>query len=231
MKNLKIKTGLMVVLAIFICILLISTLTGWRSALLSHDAISRLYYIGVEAGTDLQVASARMVRARLALAGSFLEMQAGERDMAAASLTRTSSWLDEANQRFDEFLVLSSDAVWSTQVAELQGLFGQYQQAVQQQIRALQQENLNAYVQANLQAREATSAFDQAVQRFEQRLYSRVEQIMADAAQRYWLARLEALLFIAAGLLISAGFWWFIRQRLLLPLQQAGAHFLSLIHI
>lgn len=221
MKNLKIKAGLFVAGGVFAVMLLISTLTGWQSAMSSRVAIEHLHRVGITAATDLEASNTHMIRARVALAGSFIEAQAGNMDSAAVSMDWAVRLVDEANERFNRFLSQIQDA-------ELDKLFRRYHQVLQLQAEALQNGQPDEYIRINLRAREVTSEFEQSLRRFEQQLEAQIDLIMTEAFYRYRLSLLEAVLFTLGTLLTTVACWWFIRNRLLLPLEDANGHFLRM---
>lgn len=77
------------------------------------------------------------MRSRIALAVGFVELQAGEKDKAEVSATRSKKFLAEALPHFQQFVTAGADGQQKAQVEELQQLFVSYDAAVNESIQAL----------------------------------------------------------------------------------------------
>lgn len=86
LTHLKIRTGMFWVLALFVCALLVSSLTSWRSALSSDEQIQNLHQVGVTQNSRVHLAYLRLLRSRVGMAGAFLETRTGDTVKAQASL-------------------------------------------------------------------------------------------------------------------------------------------------
>lgn len=230
LKNMKIRTGILCVIALLGGSLLMSTLTGWWSARNSDEDIMVLHALGVERNTELQKTYIRLARARIGIAGAFLERQAGDNEAASTSLQRTQELLAEADHYFAVFSQRLAGDDWQALKSELVRTFAAFRTPLEEQKRTLEagdisgQEALTQYTAANLQVRRANDAFDQSVRSFEERIAAHVAETIDSADDRYALAQIEAVLFLAFAVLITLGCWWFIRSGLLKPLQVAGEH-------
>ncbi|CAD5106882.1 methyl-accepting chemotaxis protein [Zestomonas carbonaria] len=225
LPDLKIRTGMLGVLALLTAALLISTLTGWWGARSSDTQIQGLHDIGVERAAQLQTAYVRLLRARLGMAGAFLETRVGEVDKARVSLRRSEELFNESVRSFESFARESGGDAWQALERDLGESFGAYRATLEEQMRALEEGSEARYIEVNLAARAANDTFEQAVQAFNRQVESYTGSIMTDAHARAELAVIEAVLLLVATLLLAAGCWWFIGTRVLAPLREAGRHF------
>ncbi|WP_312958209.1 methyl-accepting chemotaxis protein [Stutzerimonas nitrititolerans] len=225
LPNLKLRTGISIVLLTLIAALLVSTFTAWRGAKTSMEQVQNLYQQGIERGGQLQKAYARLLRARVGLAGAFLETSAGELDKAQATLVITERLVDEADTAFAAFSDGSAGNAWQTLKQGLQQTFGVYHAALDEQLQALQSGSQSRYIEVNLKARAANDDFDKALQAYEQRMDSHTAAVMQGAHDRYALALTEAIVLTLVTLLLAAGCWWFITSRVLVPLREVGSIF------
>lgn len=231
LKNMKIRTGILCVITLLSGSLLVSTLTGWLSARNSDEDIMVLHALGVERNTELQKTYIRLARARIGIAGAFLERQTGDNDAAHTSLQRTQALLAEADHYFAAFNQQLTGNEWQALKAELAQTFAAFRTPLDEQKTTLQtadftgQHALDQYTAANLLVRKANDDFDQSVRKFEERIAAHVAETIDKADDRYALAQIEAVLFLAFAGLVTLGCWWFIHSGLLKPLRVAGEHF------
>ncbi|AKV05955.1 chemotaxis protein [Pseudomonas fluorescens NCIMB 11764] len=225
LTHLKIRTGMFWVLALFVCALLVSSLTSWRSALSSDEQIQDLHQVGVTQNSRVHLAYLRLLRSRVGMAGAFLETRTGDTVKAQASLQRATTLFQEAIDYFDTFAAQEKSSGSTLQSDELQQAFAVYRDTLEEQMKALSQGSEARYIEVNLKARTANDRFDMALVGFEKQLDVQTAAIMDQAHSRYSMAQAQAvILFVIAGLLV-AGCWWFIASRVLRPLREARQHF------
>ncbi|WP_423835662.1 methyl-accepting chemotaxis protein [Stutzerimonas stutzeri] len=202
-----------------------STFTAWRGAKISMEQIQNLHLQGIERGGQLQKAYARLLRARIGMAGAFLETSAGDMDKAQATLVITERLIDEADTAFAAFIHDSAGDSWRSLEQNLQQAFTVYYVALEEQLQVLHAGSLSRYIEVNLTARAANDSFDKALQDYEQRMDAYTTAVMQDAHDRYALALTEAIVLTLMTLLLAAGCWWFVTTRVLAPLREVGSIF------
>src|SRR6218665_1030492 len=226
LNDLKIRTGMLLVLVLMTVALLACALTGWKAASDSEKQILDLHEISIERSAQLQKAYARLLRVRVAMAGAFLEGQAGEQDKARISMQLSESLFQEAKTAFGLFKTGSSnDVEWQRFEQELDVTYAGYHEVLIEQLQALKDNSQSRYIEVNLKAREANNRFDKTVISYEQQVEQHINGIMTDAHGRYQLAQVEALVLLVVTVLLSLGCWWFIARHVLKPLSEAGKHF------
>ncbi|WP_095108617.1 methyl-accepting chemotaxis protein [Pseudomonas sp. Irchel 3E20] len=225
LTHLKIRTGMLWVLALFVCALLVSSLTSWRSSMNSDAQIERLHEVGVTQNSRVHLAYLRLLRSRVGMAGAFLEARAGDSEKAAASLQRAKTLFEEALVFFEAFSAQEKKHPSALDIAALQQAFAVYRSTLNEQMQALKDGSEERYIAVNLKARAANDSFDTALTAFEQALDAQTVAIMDEAHTRYSVAQVQAVVLLLIAGLLAAGCWWFIATRVLRPLREAGRHF------
>lgn len=225
LTHLKIRTGMLWVLALFVCALLVASLSSWRSSLSSDEQIQNLHEVGVTQNSRIHLAYLRLLRSRVGMAGAFLEARAGDTEKAQASLQRATSLFEEAIGFFDAFTAAEKQRQSALESGPLQQAFAIYRSTLEEQMQTLREGSEARYIEVNLKARAANDGFDTALQDFEKQLDVQTAAIMTQAHARYGLAQIQTVVLMLIALLLAAGCWWFIASRVLRPLREAGEHF------
>lgn len=225
LKHISVKTGILLILAIFSVALSSLSLFSWSGARSSDQGMRDLYAMAVLQVNPLSDTYGMMMRSRIALAAGFVELQAGEKDKAEVSATRSKKFLSEAHPRFQQFVDAGTKGKQKEQVQKLQQLFIHYDAAVNESIQALADGSTEHYIAANLKARDANALFQEAIQTFMQGAEQANSSYMEMAGSRYLMASGLTVFFILLTLTLMAGGWWFMQKVLLQPLQLAGQHF------
>lgn len=225
LKHISVKTGILLILAIFSVALSSLSLFSWSGARSSDQGMRDLYAMAVLQVNPLSDTYGMMMRSRIALAAGFVELQAGEKDKAEVSATRSKKFLSEAHPRFQQFVDAGTKGKQKEQVQKLQQLFIHYDAAVNESIQALADGSTEHYIAANLKARDANALFQEAIQTFMQGAEQANSSYMEMAGSRYLMASGLTFFFILLTLTLVAGGWWFMQKVLLQPLQLAGQHF------
>lgn len=225
LKHISVKTGILLILAIFSVALSSLSLFSWSGARSSDQGMRDLYAMAVLQVNPLSDTYGMMMRSRIALAAGFVELQAGEKDKAEVSATRSKKFLSEAHPRFQQFVDAGTKGKQKEQVQKLKQLFIHYDAAVNESIQALADGSTEHYIAANLKARDANALFQEAIQTFMQGAEQANSSYMEMAGSRYLMASGLTVFFILLTLTLVAGGWWFMQKVLLQPLQLAGQHF------
>ena len=225
LKHISVKTGILLILAIFSVALSSLSLFSWSGARSSDQGMRDLYATAVLQVNPLSDTYGMMMRSRIALAAGFVELQAGEKDKAEVSATRSKKFLSDAHPRFQQFVDAGTKGKQKEQVQKLQQLFIHYDAAVNESIQALADGSTEHYIAANLKARDANALFQEAIQTFMQGAEQANSSYMEMAGSRYLMASGLTVFFILLTLTLVAGGWWFMQKVLLQPLQLAGQHF------
>nr|WP_276583683.1 methyl-accepting chemotaxis protein [Pseudomonas sp. RIT-PI-AD] len=221
----KIRTGLFCVLVSFVSVLLISVSIAWENARSSDQQIRDLHLNGIQQPGMVSDAFILMLRARVGLAGAFLEQQEGEEAKAQVSQQRAVALLEEARKRFAAFAQTRHPDVWGPLAARMLESFDAYLGAVRAQGAALQGRSANDYIAANLKARDANGVFYEAFNAYTEQVERHTQGVMEGAAGRRHLAESSAVALGLIALLLAVGCGLFISRRVLGPLRETGEHF------
>jgi len=223
--RIKLSTGMMLVMGAFILALLASSALGWRDAFDARTALQEFNQLSVEQRNPLQETYALFTRSRLALAGGFLEMQAGQLENANTSKQRSQALLDQGDVQFKRFMGVPKDPNAAQLAADVDKVYGAYRSLVMEQQKAVEDIDLNAYNDANLRARDAGTTFETAYRAFLKRADERSVQAMANADARYTMAQNLAIGSIVLALALAVICWLFMTRGILRPLREAERTF------
>ena len=223
--RIKLSTGMMLVMGAFILALLGSSALGWRDAFDARNALQEFSRLSVEQRNPLQETYAFFTRSRLALAGGFLEMQAGQLENANTSKQRSQALLNEGDVQFKRFMSVPKGPIATQLAADVDKIYGTYRSLVAEQQKAVEDIDLNAYNDANLRARDAGTAFETAYRAFLKRADERSAQALATADTRYTMAQSLAIGSIVLALALAVICWLFMTRGILRPLREAERTF------
>ena len=225
LKNVKIRTALLLILLLFSGVLVVSSINAWFSAKDAHQALAQLNRITEEQTVPVTNTLITVLRARLAVIGAEAEYQNGNLNDARFSHEASVRFAREAADTFSLFL--RSDKSPATQgiAREVAARFDQFEQAAQRLNLALEARDRSAFLAANLQAREASEGYYAALQAFQQQLAQDRHSRMEMAQARYDSATYEAVGVTLLSLLLVAFSLGYVRRQVTAPLELAQSHF------
>ena len=224
-EKIRIRTGLTWVLGLFFAALLASSLLAWRDAKTSYDGMQELDLVADQQVTPLQEVFALFLRARVALAGGFLEMQDGQMEKSAVSVQRAESFLEQAEKTIKTYMAVPKSEEGQQRALAVEAAYRTYAQAVAAQTRALTAKFAPDYIAANLVARESNSAFEKAMLHYFERTTERSKNVLAAAKQRYNTSLISAISLTALAILLLIGCALFIGRGVLKPLRDTTTQF------
>ncbi|WP_454673079.1 methyl-accepting chemotaxis protein [Achromobacter pestifer] len=225
-KNLKIRTGLLVVLTLFVLALAGATSMGWLFAKAADEAVDDLNRVATEQTRPLYETQVLLLRTRITLVAAYLDVQARRGAQAQASVELAAKSLSDARQRYATFQRVPkvTDAARKL-TADLDGIFNAYVRSIDALGEALQKQSAENYVIAVTDARAADARFEERVIAFLAHTERRAAQINDASDQRYNLAELATVIMLALAVVLAAGCWRFISRQVLSPLKDAAQHF------
>lgn len=224
--NLKIRTGILVSLALLFTALLLSILTGWYFSLLSDQDMKRVDEVGIAGANNLQNAYELLLLARLGTVRVYNTFQTDpSSSVAHEQLERSAQQLSEAEQRIQALLPLQKYAYWKPYIFAVYASFENYRQALLNIIANLESGITLEYPSLDDQAFERYESFSADVNTFREHLNTRMVQNMADADQRYELSRNLSVLFCFIALSLITVSVRFVSNYFLKPLQDTLEHF------
>ena len=222
--HLKIRTGMIVVLLLFVVALLFSTLNSWWSGLSSYDQIDEL------GRTSLQIdginnALLLAIRTSANVSSAFIETTGGRFDEAEARLVRSEAIWSEAIAK----LTASTTGLRTPQLKalaqDLNGAFAEYGEAIVGQRAATRARSAEQYFQVNIAAGNGMTKLQQIRVKLVGELGARAQEINEEAAARLNTSKTLAIGLILLTVALVVVCWIFISASVLRPLRKVGEHF------
>jgi len=220
--NLKLRTGLLIVLGLLSLALWSALWVAWsnaRQAAQALDAISQLSDRQLEPLHETE----RLLLAALAnMDNACINLQRGDQIKANDYTRKASAALLQAKQIFNVYRQISGNDSRSAQVLTA---YEKYQDVLTAREEALYDVSLDAYTAAAANAEQADASFQatlHAVIQYAQQM-SDAERVAAER-RAIWATYLASALFVLS-LVLCGSAWLFISRFLLHPLRVTGRHF------
>jgi methyl-accepting chemotaxis protein len=225
-KNLKIRTGLLAVLTLFVVALAGATSMGWLFAKAADEAVDDLNRVSTEQTRPLYETQVLLLRTRITLVAAYLDVQAGRGAQAQASVDQAAKFLNDARQRYGVYQRVPKLSEAGRKLAgDLDGTFNAYVRSIDSLGEALQKQSAEQYVTAVADARAADARFEERVTAFLNHTEQRAVEINTASDRRYDQAEISTIVMLALALVLAIGCWRFISRQVLSPLKDAAVHF------
>ena len=222
--HLKIRTGMIVVLLLFVVALLFSTLNSWWSGLSSYDQIDEL------GRTSLQIdginnALLLAIRTSANVSSAFIETTGGRFDEAEARLVRSEAIWSEAIAKLTASTTDLRTPQLKALAQDLKGAFAEYGEAIVGQRAATRARSAEQYFQVNIAAGNGMTKLQQIRVKLVGELGARAQEINEEAAARLNTSKTLAIGLILLTVALVVVCWIFISASVLRPLRKVGEHF------
>ena len=226
LKNLKIRTGLLAVLTLFVLALAGATGMGWLFAKTADDAVDDLNRVSTEQTRPLYETQVLLLRTRITLVAAYLDVQAGRATQAQTSVDQAAKFLTDARQRYAVYQQVPKVTEAAKKLtADMDGVFTAYVRSIDALGEALKQQSAEGYVTAVANARAADARFEERVVAFLNHTERRAADINTASDLRYVQAEISAIVMLVLALILAIGCWRFISRQVLTPLKDAAVHF------
>ncbi|WMD18507.1 methyl-accepting chemotaxis protein [Achromobacter seleniivolatilans] len=226
LKNLKIRTGLLAVLTLFVLALAGATGMGWLFAKAADDAVDDLNRVSTEQTRPLYETQVLLLRTRITLVAAYLDVQAGRATQAQTSVDQAAKFLTDARQRYAIYQQVPKVTEAAKKLtADMDGVFAAYVRSIDALGEALKQQSAEGYVTAVANARAADARFEERVVAFLNHTERRAADINTASDLRYVQAEISAIVMLVLALILAIGCWRFISRQVLTPLKDAAVHF------
>ncbi len=222
--HLKVRTGMLGVLLLFVVALLFSTLNGWRSAVLSHDQIDELGRTSRQID-GINNALLLAIRTSANVSSAFIEIVGGRAEDAEARLVRSEAIWNEAIAKVNASTTDLRDPQLMALADGLKQAFDEYGAAVVDQRAAARAHSAEAYFHVNIAAGNGMTKLQEIRVKLIGALDARTQAINTQAAARLQAAQTLAIALILLTLALAVACWFFISGTVLRPLRVAGEHF------
>jgi len=222
--DLKIRTGMITVLVLFIAALLFLTLSSWRAAVTSHDEIIELNSATIVIdGVNNSLLLATRTSANVSSA--FIESMGGHVEDATARLLRSEGIWAESIAKLNAAADAINDPVLKGMADELKVCFDKFGAAVGGQRAAVRALSAADYIESNKAAVDGMAKLQAVRLKLVGELETRSKQIIVQSVDRLKLAQTVAATLGVIILAMAILCWVFIATRVLRPLRDAGQHF------
>jgi len=225
LKHVKIRSALLVILLVFSGVVIVSSVNAWWSAKDAYQGLVQLNTITEEQTVPVTNALITVLRARLAVIGAEAEYQNGNLSNARHSHEASVTFARDAADTFQTFLQAEKSSGVVAIAQRIETSFKQFQQAAVQLNKALEARDRSAFLEANLQARNASEGYYAALLEFQERAASDRQRRMDHALDDYEMARLQAIVVTLLAIVLVSLSLWFVRRHIVAPLLLAGEHF------
>jgi len=137
LKDVKIRTALLVILLTFSAVLILTSINAWLAARDAHRALAELDRVTREQTVPVTNTLITVLRARLAVIGAEAEYQNGNLADARHSHEASVRFAREATELFQPFLAAHKSASIQPVARQMEHRFSQFQQAVERLNQAL----------------------------------------------------------------------------------------------
>ena len=225
LKHVKIRSALLSILLIFSTVLILASLNAWWSARDAHQGLVKLNTITEGQTVPVTNTLITVLRARLAIIGAEAEYQNGNLSNARHSHEASMQFAADAESIFQQFMQAQKSPGIVSIAHRIETSFEQFQQAAVQLNTALDARDRSAFLEANLQARNASEGYYAALLEFQKRAATDRQVRMEQAQSGYEAARLQAISLTLLALVLVSLSVWFVRRQVVNPLLLAGEHF------
>ncbi len=225
LKHLKIRTTLLAVVLVFSSVLVVTSILAWLSAKTTYQAMIDLNRVTEEQTIPVTNTFITVLRSRLAVIAADAEYQSGNLQNARFSQDASARFAREAADLFRGVMQAQKSAETQGVAERAAASFAQYEQAMVQLNRALESRDRGAFLEANLQAREASNRFYEQLQIFQKQMAQDSQARMGEAQERYDQAAIKAVVVSLLSLFVVGISFWLIRKQILRPLEVAQEHF------
>ncbi len=222
--HLKVRTGMLGVLLLFVVALLFSTLNGWRSAVLSHAQIDELGRTSRQID-GINNALLLAIRTSANVSSAFIETVGGRADDAEARLVRSEAIWSEAIAKINASTTDLQDPQLMALAEDLKQAFAEYGAAVVGQRAATRARSADEYFHVNIAAGNGMTKLQEIRVKLVGALDARIQAINTQAAARLQATQTLAIALILLTLALAVACWTFISSAVLRPLRVAAEHF------
>ncbi len=222
--HLKVRTGMVAVLVLFVVALLLSTVNNWSAAVRSHEQIVQLDQATKQID-GINNALLLAIRTSANVSSAFIEAVGGHREEAEARIGRSETIWAEAIAKINSATADITDPVLKGLADDLKKAFDEYGRAIVGQRAAARAQSATDYFQVNIAAGNGMTNLQAIRVKLVGELDQRSKMVVIQSAERLALAQTLSISVVVITLVLAVLCWMFISARVLRPLRYAGEHF------
>ncbi|MDT9631008.1 HAMP domain-containing protein [Pseudomonas sp. JV449] len=222
--HLKVRTGMIGVLVLFVIALMFSIVNSWSSAVRSYDQVDELRHTSQQIdGINNSLLLA--IRTSANVSSAFIETVGGRLEDAEARLVRSEGIWSDAIAKLNASTADISDPKLQALANELKAAFAEYGTAIVGQRAATRARSADQYFVVNISAGKGMTKLQEIRVNLVGALDARAAEINQEASDRLATAKRLSLALACITLALAVICWMFISGRVLRPLREAGEHF------
>jgi len=222
--HLKVRTGMIGVLVLFVIALMFSIVNSWSSAVRSYDQVDELRHTSQQIdGINNSLLLA--IRTSANVSSAFIETVGGRFEDAEARLVRSEGIWNDAIAKLNTSTADIRDPKLQALADDLKAAFAEYGTAIVGQRAATRARSADQYFVVNISAGKGMTKLQEIRVNLVGALDARAAEINQDASDRLATAKRLSLALACITLALAVICWMFISGRVLRPLREAGEHF------
>ena len=222
--HLKVRTGMIGVLVLFVIALMFSIVNSWSSAVRSYDQVDELRHTSHQIdGINNSLLLA--IRTSANVSSAFIETVGGRFEDAEARLVRSEGIWNDAIAKLNASTADIRDPKLQALADDLKAAFAEYGTAIVGQRAATRARSADQYFVVNISAGKGMTKLQEIRVNLVGALDARAAEINQDASDRLATAKRLSVALACITLALAVICWMFISGRVLRPLREAGEHF------
>ncbi|MBD8482757.1 methyl-accepting chemotaxis protein [Pseudomonas coleopterorum] len=222
--HLKVRTGMIGVLVLFVIALMFSIVNSWSSAVRSYDQVDELRHTSQQIdGINNSLLLA--IRTSANVSSAFIETVGGRFEDAEARLVRSEGIWNDAIAKLNASTADIRDPKLQALADDLKAAFAEYGTAIVGQRAATRARSADQYFVVNISAGKGMTKLQEIRVNLVGALDARAAEIIQDASDRLATAKRLSVALACITLALAVICWMFISGRVLRPLREAGEHF------
>ncbi|PND34957.1 methyl-accepting chemotaxis protein [Achromobacter pulmonis] len=223
--NLKVRTCIILVLLLFTAAMFISNGVAWLGLDSSNQKMVQVNSAYSTQALQLDRAYTLLLRGRLLLANSLLDMQQGKTEQAGSQAQRAQVQMQEGAKALEAYRKAPAMPGAEALNAKLDAAFRQFDDISKRQAAALAAMEVQTFLDLNDAGGAANTALREAVGAVQDFVDKSTDKLVEEAEAEHAAARVVTIVLLAIALALSLGCWVFINRTVLRPLREAGNHF------
>ncbi|MET3717460.1 methyl-accepting chemotaxis protein [Pseudomonas sp. PvP001] len=222
--HLKVRTGMIGVLVLFVIALMFSIVNSWSSAVRSYGQVDELRHTSQQIdGINNSLLLA--IRTSANVSSAFIETVGGRFEDAEARLVRSEGIWNDAIAKLNTSTADIRDPKLQALADDLKAAFAEYGTAIVGQRAATRARSADQYFVVNISAGKGMTKLQEIRVNLVGALDARAAEINQDASDRLATAKRLSVALACITLALAVICWMFISGRVLRPLREAGEHF------
>ncbi|WP_233234711.1 methyl-accepting chemotaxis protein [Bordetella sp. LUAb4] len=224
-SNLKIRTSIILVLALYLVAMLVSNGTNWLGLRSMNTKADELNLVYSDQVTALYNTYGKTLRGRLSLWNGYNLLREGKSDQALQSVDNMAKYRAAGTKSYETYAKSPKLEGTEKLVADVEAAYRRMNAVLDQQANAIRAKDLGAFEKTVEDIRVANEGVDRAFQAFWDGMDTATDALVSKGHDDFTRSQIVTIVMVAIALLLAVGCWLFISRTLLRPLHDAGAHF------